>query len=192
MQLPKNPSGITEFYQDPRNDLGYGRLTQKFDKPRSFVQYPGPEEDPLEDLSHEDLDTAERVFSKLLNYYPGDPLAINKTDPFYFAGSATKISELSTAKGMVPFPKMYAGRTGSGTGGSGEALPHPGPTVGFRSNSRPTGTKRGYSSSPYIDPIIDEPSYTLDDILNKNDDEKSIQNLRKLVSLIHAKQKDQF
>lgn len=191
MQLPKNPSGITGFNQDSRNDLGYGRLNAKFRKPRSFVQYPDVDEDE-ESYEDIDLDTAQKVFSKLLNYHPGDSLAKNKTDPFYYAGSATKISEMSTAKGMVPFPKMYSGRTGSGTGGSGASLPHPGPTNGFRTNSRPTGTKKGFSKSPEIVPVIDDPNYKLQDILNQDEDEKAVQDLRKLVRLIHMKQKDQF
>jgi hypothetical protein len=190
MQLPKNPSGITGFNLDSRNDLGYGRLKAKFRKPRSFVQY--PEEDENESFEDIDLDTAQKVFSKLLNYQPSDSLAKNKTDSFYYAGSATKISEMSTSKGMVPFPKMYSGRTGSGTGGSGKSLPYPGPTSGFRTNSRPTGTKKGFSKSPYVEPLIDEPKYQLDDIINGDSDENALQDLKKLVRLIHMNQKDQF
>ena len=113
MPIPKHPSGITGYPYDARSDMGYGTLDPKFDQPRSFEQYSQP---PVEDEEAEiftDPDTIERVLSKLLNYRAGDPLAKKKTDPFYYAGAATKMSELSTAKGMVPFPKMYAGRTGS-------------------------------------------------------------------------------
>jgi len=188
MPIPKHPSGIAGYPYDSRNDAGYGKLNPQFNEPRSFVQYNEP---PIEDeeaqLSIED-ETIESVLSKLLNYHSGDQLAWKGTDPFYYVGSATKLSELSTAKGMVPFPKMYSGRTGSGFGGSGESLPHPGPTSGFRSNSRPTGTKRGFSKSPYPEYLIDDPNYELEDILAADADEENVSSLRKLVSLIHQEQ----
>ena len=135
MAIPKHPTGITGYPYDSRNDVGYGKLDPQFNDPRSFEQYPQP---PVEDQEAEDFirdDTIVSVLSKLLNYNPGDPLAWKGTDPFYYVGAATKIAELSTAKGMVPFPKMYDKKTGSGTGGAGESLPHPGPTLGFRSAS---------------------------------------------------------
>lgn len=192
MPIPKHPSGITGHPYDARKDLGYGTLEPNFDQPRSFDQYSQPPVDDEEAESAIESDTVEKVLSKLLNYQPGDSLAWKKTDPFYYVGSATKISELSTSKGMVPFPKMYAGRTGSGFGGSGESLPHPGPTVGFRSNSKPTGTKRGFSKSPYPEYIIDEPSYSLEDILSSDEDENNIKDLKKLVYLIHKEQEDEI
>ena len=188
MPIPKHPSGIAGYPYDSRNDLGYGKTKLQFNEPRSFVQYNEP---PIEDeeaqLSIDD-ETLDSVLSRLLKYRAGDPLALNGTDPFYYAGAATKISELSTSKGMVPFPRMYSGRTGSGFGGSGEALPYPGPTVGFRSASRPTGTKRGFSKSPYPEYIIDEPNYELEAILAADEDEDNVLDLKKLVNLIHQEQ----
>lgn len=192
MPIPKHPSGITGYPYDARKGLGYGTIDPQFDQPRSFEQYSQP---PVEDEEAEtsiESDTVEKVLSKLLKYHAGDPLAWKKTDPFYYAGAATKISELSTAKGMVPFPRMYAGRTGSGFGGSGESLPHPGPTNTFRSNSRPTGTKRGFSKSPYPEYVIDEPNYDLEDILSSNEDLQNIEDLKKLVHLIHKEQEDEI
>ena len=181
MPIPKHPSGITGYPYDARKELGYGTLDPTFDQPRSFEQYSQP---PVEDEEAENSiedDTIHRILSKLLNYHSGDSLAYKKTDPFYYAGSATKISELSTAKGMVPFPKMYAGRSGSGFGGSGEALPYPGPTNTFRSTSRPTGTKRGFSKSPYPEYIIDDPNYEIEDILGSDEDAENVEDLKKLV-----------
>ena len=191
MPIPKSPSGITGYPYDARKDLGYGTLNPRFDQPRSFNQYSQP---PVEDEEAENSlssDTLEKVLSKLLDYQSGDPLAKKKSNPFYYAGSATKISELSTAKGMVPFPNMYDSRTSSGFGGSGESLPQPGPTVGFRTNSRPTGTKYGFSKSPYPEYILDEPDYSLEDILSSDEDEKSVADLKKLVHLIHKEQEDE-
>lgn len=192
MPIPKHPSGITGYPLDARSGLGYGVTNSSFNEPRSFIQYSQP---PVEDEEAENDfndDTIEKVLTKLLNYSPGDPLAWKKTDPFYYAGAATKMSELSTAKGMVPFPKMYAGRTGSGFGGSGESLPNPGPTNTFRSNSRPTGTKRGFSKSPYPEYIIDEPNYNIEDIMDSDSDLESVEDLKKLVHLIHKQQEDEI
>jgi hypothetical protein len=192
MPIPKHPSGITGYPYDARNDLGYGKLKPQFNEPISFDQYPPP---PVDDEEAEDYigqETLTSVLSKLLNYHAVDSMAWKKTDPFYYVGAATKLSELSTAKGMVPFPKMYSSRTGSGFGGSGEALPHPGPTNTFRSVSRPTGTKRGFSKSPYPEYIIDEPNYEIEDILASDEDEEKVTDLKKLVYLIHKEQEEKI
>ena len=173
---------------DSRDDAGYGKLNPQFNEPRSFIQYSQP---PVVDEEAEnsiEQETMASVLSKLLNYHGGDSMAWKKTDPFYFAGAATKISELSTAKGMVPFPSMYKGRTSSGTGGGGATLPHSGPTVGFRTNSKPTGTKRGFSKSPYPEYVINEPAYDLEDILDNDVDSENVSDLKKLVHLIHLEQ----
>ncbi len=188
--IPKHPTSITGYPYDSRNDVGYGISKAKFHTPRIFNQYseePEEEEEELENYINDK--TYNAVLSKLLKYSSGDPLAKKKSDPFYYAGAATKISETSTAKGMVPFPKMYNKKTSSGTGGTGTALPNSGPTSGFRTNSRPTGTKRGFSKSPYPSAEEDNSlSYTLEDILNSDVDEKHLNNLRKVVFLIHKEQ----
>lgn len=188
--IPKHPASITGYPYDSRNDAGYGVLKTKFHAPRSFNQYPEElEKDPAEEI---DDDTYSAVLNKLLNYHPGDSLAKKKTDPFYYAGAASKISEVSTSKGMVPFPKMYKNRTSSGTGGAGASIANSGPTAGFRTISRPSGTKKGFSQSPYPEPEQDDNiNYSLDDILNSDVDEKHLDNLRKMVSLIHKEQEQQ-
>lgn len=182
---------------DARLDLGYGTLDPKFNKPMSFVQYEpltGVDPEAEEEIEEEiDPSTMEVILNKLLSYAPGDPYAKYKTDPFYMAGAATKLSELSTSKGMVPFPKMYDGRTGSGFGGSGAALPQPGPTNTFRTSIRPTGTKKGWSQAPYPEPdtaetINPEEEYSLKDILNADHDEDHLDQMRDLIKLIHLEQ----
>ena len=45
---------------------------------------------------------------------------------------------------------------------------------------------------PMLEPLIDEPKYQLDDIINGDSDENALQDLKKLVRLIHMNQKDQF
>lgn len=174
---------------DPRTDMGYGRLSAKFQKPRSFLQYDDQED--YQEENFEDDDTYEAVLSKILNYGPTDPYSKNKSDPFHFVDSASKLSELSTTKGMVPFPKMYKDRTASGTGGSGASLPHAGPTYGFRSNTRPTGTKKGFSSAPKpIDSLQDVtgPNYSLEDIIFGDSDIEHLERTEKLIQNIHLEQ----
>ena len=187
--IPKNPAGITGIPQDPRSDSGYGTLKTKFHSPRSFNQYPEQSAEEEEELI--DDKTYSSVLSKLLNYKPVDHLSKNKTDPFYFAGAATKMSETSTAKGMVPFPKMYKGRTSGGTGGAGASLPYAGPTSGFRTSSRPTGTKKGISSAPY--PKVNDDTdlkYRISDIINSDVDSEHIKNLKDMIFMIHKEQED--
>jgi len=178
-------------HYDARDDLGYGRLTTKFHAPRSFVQY-APE--VIEDEEAEDAiddKTYDAVLQRLLGYTPTDPYAKHGTDPFYFVGAATKLGE-STAKGMVPFPRMYNNRQAV-SGGTAQRLPA-GPTLGFRTRIRPTGTKKGFSQAPYPTPPeteVDEPNYSLEQILNADHDSNHVKMLRNLVSLIHKQQQDE-
>ena len=176
---------------DARDDLGYGRLTPKFHAPRSFDQYaPGPVEDPEAGEAIDD-ETYGAVLQRLLGYAPTDSMAKYGTDPFYFVGAATKLKE-STAKGMVPFPKMYSNRE-TVSGGTAQRLPA-GPTLGFRTRIRPTGTKKGFSQAPYPSPPesnVVEPKYSLDQILGADQDEEHVEMLRSLVSLIHKQQQDE-
>jgi hypothetical protein len=175
-------------HYDARNDLGYGRISAKFHKSRSFDQYATA---PIEDEEAEGVisdETYDAVLQRLLNYAPSDSLAKYGTDPFYFVGAATKLKE-STAKGMVPFPKMYSQRQAV-SGGTAQRLPA-GPTLGFRSRIRPTGTKKGYSQAPYPSPLeanIGDSKYSLDQILNTNHDEEHLEMLRNIISLIHKQQ----
>ena len=50
----------------------------------------------------------------------------------------------------------------------------------------------GFSKSPYPEYILDEPNYQLDDIVNSDEDLKSVEYLKKLVYLIHKQQEDEI
>ena len=188
MAFPTSSKINRANHYDARDDLGYGRLSTKFHAPRSFDQYAPP---VVDDPDAEDAvadDTYEAVLKKLLGYVPVDSLAKYGTDPFYFVGAATKLKE-STARGMVPFPKMYSDRQ-TVSGGTAQRLPA-GPTLGFRTRIRPTGTKKGFSQAPYPSSPsveVDEPKYSLNTILNTDHDEEHVEMLRNLVSLIHKQQ----
>jgi len=178
-------------HYDARVDLGYGTLKPKFNQSRSFDQYaPGPTEDEDAEEAIDDQ-TYDAVLQRLLGYTPSDSLAKYGTDPFYFVGAATKLKE-STARGMVPFPKMYADRQ-TVSGGTAQRLPA-GPTLGFRTRIRPTGTKKGFSQAPYPaapETEVDEPKYSLSQILNADQDEEHVKMLQNLISLIHKQQEDE-
>mgnify|MGYP003153433793 CR=1 FL=1 len=178
-------------HYDARDDLGYGRISSKFHKPRSFDQYAiAPTEDEQAEEAIDD-ETYDAVLQRLLGYLPSDPLAKYGTDPFYFVGAATKLKE-STAKGMVPFPRMYSQRQ-TVSGGTAQRLPA-GPTLGFRTRIRPTGTKKGFSQAPYPsapETEVDDAKYSLDQILDTNPDEEHLKMLRNIVSLIHKQQQDE-
>lgn len=178
-------------HYDANTDKGYGRLTPKFHQPRSFMQYPEPSQhDPVAEAEIDD-NTYYAVVKRLLDYQPGDPYAKNKNDPFHFVDGATKFTE-TTARGMVPFPKMYSARQGV-SGGTASRSPA-GPTLTFRTRIRPTGTKKGWSKAPPNARFTDnknEESQGFADILNTNYDEKHIDLIKKMVNLIHLEQEQQ-
>lgn len=189
--MPAN-SYISLPVRDARDDAGYGRLNPSgFHEPRSFEQYPPAPEEDLEAEEEIDAATMDAVLSRVLNYLPGDPYAIAKTDRRAFVDGSTNLSELNTAKGMVPFPSMYKGRTQSGFGGFGAELPFSTSFSSFRSGIEPTGTKKGWSKSPKELPEfedLEEPEYYLEDILNQDPDEEHFNDVKKLVKLIHWEQ----
>ena len=178
-------------HYDANLDRGYGRLTPKFHQPRSFMQYPEPPEHDLEAEAEIDDNTYYAVVKRLLDYQPGDPYAKNKNDPFHFVDGATKFTE-ATAKGMVPFPKMYSSRQGV-AGGTAPRSPG-GPTLTFRTRIRPTGTKRGWSKSPrdvYVDNVESEQTKGFTDILSTDYDKRHVDLIKKMVNLIHLEQEQQ-
>ena len=126
---------------DARLDRGYGSIDPKFHKPRSAAgTFPYVVDDAEE--AFVDEETLNAVGRKYPDYQYTDTLSKNKKDPFYFAGSATKLSE---APGLSPIPDLYKGKqaVSGGTAASNFA----GPTLGYRSKVQPTGTKRGWSSA---------------------------------------------
>ena len=163
---------------DSRNDLGYGRTRLKFSKPRSSAgSYPysmddeqEEESERLRDVEVDDVpsSTMTRVRSHVNTTDFG---AAAGTNPFYYAGAATKISEQQSARRE---------------GGIGVTLPAGigSSTSGFRTITRPTGTKRGFSSAPYrVDDS--ETKNRLTDFVDDDD-----QNLRLFVRTILAKEKE--
>jgi len=176
-------------HYDANTDAGYGRTSAKFHKQRSFNQYPEPVvRDPVADAAIDD-ETYYAVLDKLLSYVPGDEYAKNGTDPFHFVDGATNIAELSTAKGMVPFPKMYQSKQAV-AGGTAQRLPA-GPTLGFRTRVRPTGTKKGFSSAPYPEYYDDEgtePKMNFTDIIDADLEKDHVDLIKKMVDLIHLEQ----
>jgi hypothetical protein len=88
---------------------------------------------------------------------------------------------------MVPFPKMYSKKQAV-SGGTAQRLPS-GPTVGFRTRIRPTGTKKGFSQAPYPEEDIAEPeTRSLEDIISRDPDVDHLNHVRDLIKLIHSEQ----
>lgn len=162
---------------DTRNDLGYGRTKLKFSNPRSSAgSYPydmtdeqKEESEDLEDVEVDDV--PDKAMTRVRRHVRvTDFGAAAGTDPFYFAGGATKLSEQQSARRQ---------------GGIGVTLPAGigSSTAGFRSITRPTGTKRGFSSAPYK---IDD-SETKDRLIDFVEDDE--RDLRMFVRAVLAKEK---
>ena len=162
MLYAKNPKGSA---LDARSDLGYGRSSLKFTKPRQQASaYPysmtDEQEEESEKIDDVEIDDVSLDFAaKVHRYLPvTDFYASAGTDPFYYAGAATKLSE-------------ELGKYVVSAGGIGMTLPADvGSSVGhgYRTNIRPTGTRRGWSSAPRS---FEEtpPKYRLEDFLGEDD-----------------------
>ena len=167
------------FKKDARSGLGYGRSSLRFTKPRSQGSaYPysitdaqEEESDYLEDIEIEDV--PKEFKTKIHRHLPvTDFYAAASTDPFYFAGAATKMSE-------------ELGKYVTSAGGIGVTLPAGiGSSVGhgYRTNIRPTGTKRGWSQAPDTNEVT-PPKYKLVDFL---DEEETV--IRKFIHKILSKE----
>ena len=134
------------------------------------------QEDESEEIDDIEVDDVSVGFvTKVRPYTPvTDFHAAAGTDPFYFAGGATKLSE-------------EMGIDVVSNGGIGVTLPaNIGSSIGhgYRTNSRPTGSRRGWSSPP-PDLGEKEPKYRLKDFFD--DEEVTI---RKFVRSILKKDKD--
>ena len=163
---------------DSRNDLGYGRTKLKFSKPRhSASSYPysmnDEQEEESENLADVEVnDVPQKAMTKVRRHVRVNDFGAGAgTDPFYYAGAATKLSEQQSAKSQ---------------GGIGVTLPAGigSSTSGFRSITRPTGTKRGFSSAPYRVDDSEIKNRLVDFV---DDDDK---NLRLFVRTILAKEKE--
>lgn len=159
---------------DARQDLGYGRVSQKFHKPRQMPkQYPYSRDEDDEASEWHDHETQQAIGKKTLNFYKTDPFAIKGSNPFYFAAGNTKLSDcfyridrvleevhaLKNSMSPIPTPKKNRARSGLGASINSKSLSH--------NSYKRTGSRKGFSSSP--------PDLKYDK--NVNDDLDSIFNL---------------
>ena len=163
-------------FADARTGLGYGSV-----KPTGFnatrqsqSEFPYEDPDPYEgDDIDLDVDDLEIINKANMGYLPSDSLAVNKTDPFYYAAGNTTgiggVSEIAVAKNSIsPIPSLYNGRQAVGGGY----------TQQFAYDERPakkTGTLQGYAHRPPESQFSDHDdigAYTLSDLLD--DDELAI------------------
>ncbi len=162
---------------DTRNDLGYGRTTQKYHKPRVHGDPTFPYVEPPTEIDDDlvvDDETIDSIIQKLQQPRAYDPLPYNDTEGQYYAAGNTKLSEASNT--MKPIPDLYKNRSRTPLGTS-PRYPQ-GPADGFSTRSRPTGDRYGYSTMYGEDDESEEPAYTLQDIA-----EKQIDELRKFIRL---------
>jgi len=150
---------------DARTGLGYGTLTPQFDKQRSlgsqFPYYEKEEEtDDIEDEDDVDQETVDDVSTKYRKYQPSDFGRAAGSDPFYFAGGNTKLSDCfwrtdkvlaevaAFRNSMAPIShkQLYPGAQAGLSAGPSFTAPGSGGT-----NYRRTGTLNGWSHAP--DPI---------------------------------------
>ena len=171
---------------DARSDLGYGTTNPKFSLPRMRGStYPYIEPDLYEDEEEPDEEDVEALRKKSTGYVATDSLAGNGTDPFYFVGGNTKLSDCfwrtddvleevaAFGDSMSPIPQMHKGK-GSSLTGYGAAFPYQG---GGGTNYRRTGSLQGWSKSPPLSKVAAEDSsedfeeeeqiYTLTDLAKK-------------------------
>lgn len=182
MPIIKSSKSVSEpsfSRYDSRNDLGYGRTSDKFHKSRSMGgSYPYQEKSEFDtDTDWEDEDSQEAIDSKIPQHRKSDPYSKKGTNPFYFAAGNTKLSDCffrsdevleeiyTLSNSLVPIPSMTKNRTNFG-GGSRVSS-------GAVSNQsfRKTGSEKGYASSP--------PEIKYDK--NVNDEDERIFNLEDLV-----------
>ena len=178
---PKN-SGESFFSRyDSRNDLGYGRNSNKFHKPRSLSgNYPYQEESDYDsDTDWEDEESRTAIDSKSPSHKKSDPFSKKSTNPFYFVAGNTKLSDCfsrpddvlaeihAMANSLVPFPAMNKNRTNFSGGSRVASSAISGQTGKLR------GSKKGFSSSPpeiKYDKIVndeDEVIFNLEDLVKK-------------------------
>lgn len=170
---------------DARQGHGYGRTGKPTGAGTTWQeddQYPyvdkletsEEEEEELEDMLG-DLDGATTFMSKMPTHYygPHDPYGKRraKVDRRSFAHSSNRGLGETTAKGMVPFPNMYKNRDTTAGGMS--------PTVYKTAPGRKGGghgSKKGwFGAPPPMLSDVPEPAFTLQDILDLDDDECAIQ-----------------
>ena len=174
-------NNFPKSFGDSRDDLGYGRLTAKYFKHRVHGDPTFPYVEPVEELEDVDVDeeTIDAVVAKQQSPRGYDPLPYSDLEGQSFVGPNSRLGEASNT--MAPIPDLYKNRARSALGTS-PRYPH-GPTDGFSSRSRPTGSKKGYSTMLGFLDAEDEPAHTLEDIA-----EKQLEEVRTLIRLILLEQ----
>ena len=172
--------GIPSSHGDSRDDLGYGRLTQKYFKKRVHGDPTFPYVEPPSDTEDAEVDdeAIAAVHDKLQEPRDYDPLPYADMEGQSLTGPNAHLGEATNA--LSPIPDLYKNRTRHGTGGTSPKYPH-GPADGFSSRSKPTGSKQGYSTMVGFmpDDEAEEPAYSLEDIA-----EKQIEEIRAYIRLI--------
>ena len=180
--------GMGLAYDDERLDLGYGRTSSKFHKPRikggrfPYVEpiVDGGEEDEVEVA---DKDIADRMINKMSTPYKSSDSLIGRSadrnsyvDGNRPLGKAMGVME-QTSNHMVPFPSMYNKRLQVGGGVNGP--------MGIRPGVPPrTGTTKGWSRAPVL--FGDDIEYS--EI--KDGEDANLIKLRKVINYILQQEED--
>ena len=153
-------SNFPNSHADSRNDLGYGRSSLHFSKPRPMASsYPYTKyEEVVADVDEEDI---EMVSDKTRppRKYDASPHA----DPFYYVAGNTKLSEIRSSTSISPFPSIYKereGHLGTSTG------PYQSRQYGFKPDGLDTGVSNDWASYSR-DEENEEDIYHLEDVAEK-------------------------
>ncbi len=170
--------GFPNSHGDSRDDLGYGRLTQKYFKKRVHGDPTFPYVEPPSDTDDVEVDdeAIAAVHDKLQEPRAYDPLPYSDSEGQSLMGPNAHLGEATNS--LSPIPDLYKNRSRHASGGTGAGYPH-GPTSGFTTQSRPTGDRYGYSTMYGEDEEGDDPAYSLEDIA-----EKQIEEIRAYIRLI--------
>ena len=178
---------------DDRKGLGYGKHKNDFHTPRqSSPHYPYLEPDEYSEDDDVDVAAADEldIFVKKVNlgYLPSDFYRSPSKDPFYFTGGNHTLHEQDA---LVMKPALFKTKTKPSPAGASAAIGVGSTIPGYRTTTRPTGTKRGYFSAPPAFAELEDlsgPAYQLSDILDP--EENHIKDLRALISAIHKEQEE--
>jgi len=169
-------------YKDTRDDLGYGRNSNHFHKPRSkgeaFPYANVKDEEVIEDeevMSDEDL---QKFINKIATpYKSSDSLIKRSRDSMYKAGGNKPVGPSlgeQAGKGLAPFPAMYKKRIQVGGGVNSPMAIDPG-------QYPRTGTKRGWSLAPE-EPALDAANITYSEY--ESGEDPNLIKLRKVIRYI--------
>jgi hypothetical protein len=172
---------------DSRTGLGYGTQTGFHSPRQSSVSYPYIEEDDFqeeeneqeneESVDDENIDTSiHKFFNKIGPSIPYDPYAQRKTDRSYYYGSNTPTGMFAEAiamnrsKGSIsPKPDLYKKKQAvSGDGYVGASI-RPFQTIIHNQSTTHGWSKSSYDAFDYFE----------------NEDDETIENIRKIVRFYH-------